>query len=249
MPQPTNDLDILNFALTLEHFESALYKALIATNLLSGVEAQYLATFGAHEAAHVTTLTQTITTLGGKPVAPLPAYNFPKIATRADLISTIVSVEDLGASAYLGQAPYLQNKDLLEAAVNIHNVEAEHAATWRIVAGSPVAPDPVAKGSTYDDVLKIVTPFLQAPVTAPAATTATTALDTAAPSPSATASAPLIVPPVAPPTVSAPVNPGSVAVTPPASGALPPAPTPVPIPTGPGGFPQLPFTPRRLGNG
>ena len=174
MPQPTNDLDILNFALTLEHFESALYKALIATNLLSGVEAQYLTTFGAHEAAHVTNLTQVISQLGGKPVAPLPAYNFPKIATRADLISTIVSVEDLGASAYLGQAPYLQNKDLLEAAVNIHNVEAQHAAVWRIVAGSPVAPDAVAKGNTYDDVLRIVTPFLPAPTT-PVAPTATAA--------------------------------------------------------------------------
>lgn len=252
MPQPTTDVEILNFALTLEHFENALYKTLITANLLTGVEAQYLQTFGAHEAAHVATLTQTITQLGGKPVAPLPAYNFPKITTRADLISTIVSVEDLGASAYLGQAPFLQNKDLLEAAVNIHNVEAEHAAVWRIVAGSPVAPDTVAKGTPYDDVLRIVMPFLQGPTggttttTAPAATAtpaAATAPATAVP-PSVVAVSPVASSSPTPSPVNLPMG-GTTTATP---VSVSPVPT-QPAAAGSTDVSQPPFTPHRLGNG
>lgn len=161
-----NDLDVLNYALTLEHFETALYKALIATNVLTGVEAQYLATFGAQEAAHVTALTQTIQKLGGTPVAALPAYNFAAagpLTNRDQVVNAILTVEDVGASAYLGAAGFLQSKDLLEVAVNIHNVEGEHAAVWRFQQNQPAAPDTVAKGRTPDEVLAIVTPFLQAP--------------------------------------------------------------------------------------
>ncbi len=36
-----NDLDILNYALTLEHFESAMYKAIVASDKLTGTEQQY----------------------------------------------------------------------------------------------------------------------------------------------------------------------------------------------------------------
>lgn len=187
MPQPTTDIDILNFALTLEHFESALYRTLNAANLLTGPEAGFLQTFGQHEAAHVTALTNTIRTLGGTPVAALPAYNLPRITSRAELLNLLVTVEDLGAAAYLGQAGFLQSKDLLEVAVNIHNVEGEHAAVWRFLSGQPASPRTVELGLDYDTVIARVTPFLQtsapapvgplppppAPITAPAPAPAT----------------------------------------------------------------------------
>lgn len=186
-----NDLDVLNYALTLEHFETALYKALISTNILTGVEAGYLATFGAQEAAHVSALTDTIKKLGGTPVPPLPAYNFAAagpIANRDQLVNVILAVEDVGASAYLGAAGFLQNKDLLEVAVNIHNVEAEHAAVWRFQQNMPAAPDTVAKGRTPDEVIAIVTPYLQALTTAPAPAPAPA--PTPAPAPAAAPSSP-----------------------------------------------------------
>ncbi len=166
-----NDLDVLNYALTLEHFETALYKALIGTNILTGVEAQYLTTFGQQEAAHVSALTDTIKKLGGTPVSAMPSYNLAAagpITNRDQLVNVILTVEDVGASAYLGAAGFLQNKDLLEVAVNIHNVEAEHAAVWRFQQNMPAAPDTVAKGRTPDEVIAIVTPFLSAATTAPA---------------------------------------------------------------------------------
>lgn len=196
-----NDLDVLNYALTLEHFENALYKTLISANLLSGTEQQYLVTFGQHEAAHVQALTQTIQSLGGTPVAAQSAYNFGAagVKDRQSLLSAIQTVEDVGASAYLGAAGFLQNKDLLEVAVNIHNVEAEHAAVWRYVLGIPAAPDTVAKGRTPDEVLAIVTPFLQAPATTAPATTAPA---TTAPA----TTAPAVSPPTS--TTATPGNPG-----------------------------------------
>lgn len=166
-----NDIDVLNYALTLEQFEAALYKALIGTNLLSGAEQQYLTTFGAQEQAHVDTLTQVIGQLGGTPVKAPASYNLAAagpITNRAQLLGVIQTVEDLGASAYLGAAGFIESKDLLEAAVTIHAVEAEHAALFRDLLGMAAAPDAVAKGTAPDDVIKMVTPFLQAPTAAPA---------------------------------------------------------------------------------
>src|SRR5690349_20486883 len=63
------DLDILNYALTLEHLEAEAYRVANASGLLTGDAAKYFQSFGAHEAAHVVALTQTITSLGGTPVA------------------------------------------------------------------------------------------------------------------------------------------------------------------------------------
>ncbi len=161
-----NDIDVLNYALTLEHFEAALYKVLIGANVLTGVEAQYLTTFGAQEQTHVDTLTGVISKLGGTPVATPGSYNFAAagpITNRDQLVAVVAMVEDVGASAYLGAAGFLMNKDLLTAALTIHAVEAEHAAIFRDMAGMVAAPDAVAKGRTPDEVIAIVTPFLQAP--------------------------------------------------------------------------------------
>ncbi|MCA1725763.1 MAG: ferritin-like domain-containing protein [Thermomicrobia bacterium] len=134
-----NDIDVLNYALTLEHFEAALYKALIGANLLTGVEAQYLTTFGAQEQQHVDTLTGVISKLGGTPVAAPASYNF-------------------------AAAGPITNRDQ-----TIHAVEGEHASIFRDMAGMAPAPDAVAKGRTPDEVLAIVTPFLQTPAPVPSA--------------------------------------------------------------------------------
>jgi len=170
-----SDIDVLNYALTLEHFEAALYKALIEAKVLTGVEAQYLTTFGAQEQTHVDTLKGVISKLGGTPVAALPAYNFAAagpITNRDQLVNALAVVEDIGASAYLGAAGFIKDPMLLTAAVTIHAVEGEHASIFRDLAGMAPAPDVVAKGRTPDEVIALVTPFLQAPTSAPAPTPA-----------------------------------------------------------------------------
>lgn len=173
-----SDIDVLNYALTLEQFEAALYRVLVGANLLTGVEQQYLTTFGAQEQAHVDTLTQVITQHGGTPVRAPASYNFAAagpITNRDQLLTVIQTVEDLGASAYLGAAGYITDPALLTAAVTIHAVEAEHAAIFRDLLGMAPAPDAVAKGRTPDEVLAMVTPFLAAPAPMPPAPVPATA--------------------------------------------------------------------------
>jgi ferritin-like protein len=178
-----SDLDILNFTLQLQYVETAFYKAVLASNLLSGVELDYAQTFSRHQEEHEAALKRTIASLGGTAPPALPAYNLPPFKTRDDAIRLLASSEDTGVAAALGLAPLYQSKDLLETAINAHNVEAEHAAIWRDIAGLPAAPDTVAKGLTVDQIVAAASQFLQPP----AAPAAAPAPSPAPPTPSASA--------------------------------------------------------------
>ncbi len=153
-------VDVLNYALTLEHLEARAYKDVIASGLLSGQVLQYFQTFGAHEAAHVDALTSTIQSLGGTPVQAQASYNWPAFANQQEVLMYFHTVEELGAAAYLGAAPSLiDNDDLLTAAVSIHNVEGQHAAVLSDLIG--VSPSPAfAEAKTMAQVLEVVTPIL-----------------------------------------------------------------------------------------
>lgn len=155
-----DDLDILNYALTLEHFENAMYKGVVASGKLTGMEQQYATDFGAHEAAHVQALTQTIQSLKGTPVAAQASYNFPAFDTRDNIVKFLVTVEDLGAGAYLAAAGEVQNPDVLTAAVAIHNIEGEHASIWRRQAKMTPVVGAFASPVKRADVLAAVTPLL-----------------------------------------------------------------------------------------
>ena len=51
------------------------------------------------------------------------------------------TVENLGASAYLGQAGNIKSKEILAAALAIHTVEARHAATLNSLLKMTPTPD------------------------------------------------------------------------------------------------------------
>lgn len=167
-----SDLDILNYALTLEYLEAAAYKAVNDAGVLTGRAATYFKAFGQHEADHVAALLATIPKLGGTPVA-MPTFNFTSVPNNpAQIIEFFQMVEAVGVSAYLGAAPAIKNFDVLEAALSIHAVEAEHAAALAdlVAPGSDLfAPDAFEKGRTPAEILAIVAPFLEN-VPAPPAT-------------------------------------------------------------------------------
>ena len=158
-----SDLDILNYALTLEYLETAAYKVINDAGVLSGRAATYFQAFGAHEAAHVDAIAATIRKLGGNPVSE-PRFDFSSVPTDpAGVVKFFQMVEAVGASAYLGAAPSIRNPDVLEAALSIHAVEAEHAAALAdlVAPGSDLfAPMAFEKPRTPDEVLAIVQPFL-----------------------------------------------------------------------------------------
>lgn len=158
-----SDLDILNYALTLEYLEAAAYKAINNAGVLSGRAAMYFKAFGAHEQAHVDALLATIPKLGGTPVA-MPTFDFSSVpTTAAEIVKFFQMVEAVGVSAYLGAAPSIQNLDVLDAALSIHAVEAEHAAALAdlVAPGTDLfAPEAFQTPRTPAEVLQIVAPFL-----------------------------------------------------------------------------------------
>ena len=158
-----SDLDILNYALTLEYLEAAAYKAINDAGVLSGRAATYFREFGRHEQEHVDALLATIPKLGGTPVA-MPTFNFSSVPTNAaEIVKFFQTVESVGVSAYLGAAPSIKNFDVLEAALSIHAVEAEHAAALAdlVAPGTDLfAPSAFETPRTPDQVFAIVAPFL-----------------------------------------------------------------------------------------
>jgi hypothetical protein len=156
------DIEILNFALTLEYLETAFYEEAGKQAKLSSDVAALAKTFGEQEAEHVDGLTQAIEDLGGKPVKA-PGVDFGDAFSSEDaFLQTAITFEDLGVSAYNGAGPMISSKDLLATAGAIVQVEARHAAAIRNAAGEDAAPDAFDPTLTVDEVTKAVEPFLAA---------------------------------------------------------------------------------------
>ena len=77
----TGDVDILNFALTLEYLETDFYRSKGTMVGLSGQARSLAKSFGEEEAAHVAALTKAIKSLGGKPVKK-PTFSSPCTTSR-----------------------------------------------------------------------------------------------------------------------------------------------------------------------
>lgn len=159
-----DDVEVLNYALTLEYLESEFYRQGNVAGLLSGTEAQYLKTIGADENAHVAAITDTINKVGGTPVEA-PGVDFADaFSNRASFLKTSHTFENLGVQAYLGAAGFIKEPAILQAAAGIFGVEARHAAVVGNLLGLP-ADNGVYMGATEtplakDEVLAAAQPFL-----------------------------------------------------------------------------------------
>jgi len=158
---PQGDIDVLNYALTLEHIEATFYRTTKRpppTSALNRQIAQYVDIIAADEKAHVDALTAAITSFGGIPVKEA-TYTFPPLSLPFG-----ITVENLGVHAYLGAASLIQTPAILLTAASIVTVEARHAAAWMTLywtpdnRQSPVLGPFDASLSKYV-VVKAVTPF------------------------------------------------------------------------------------------
>ncbi len=154
-----SDVDILNFALTLEYLEANFYNVKAKSVGLSGHAAATARLFGAQEEAHVKALTAAIKSLGGKPVA-MPKFVFPA-TNESSFLKLAYTLENVGVGAYNGAGPSLTSTKLLAAAGSIVQVEARHAATIALLTSKPVTPDgafdkPLPKSTVLADVKRLI---------------------------------------------------------------------------------------------
>jgi Ferritin-like domain len=157
-----DDVDILNFALTLEYLEAAFYtQGLKQVRGLAG-DAKSLATeIRDNETAHVQALTKTIQSLGGEPVKA-PGVDFgDAFSSQKAFLKLAQTFEDTGVSAYNGAAPMIESTDVLGAAGSIVQVEARHAAAIRLLNGQPITDGGFDKPLEMQAVLDAVKPFVK----------------------------------------------------------------------------------------
>lgn len=159
-------VEVLNYALTLEHLEATFYReavemfdaaAYVAIGFQESVRDR-IVDIAKHEKDHVDALTAVITQLDGTPVEEAK-YNFG-YTDLTSFLATAAVIEGVGVSAYQGAAQYLQeNGDLLSAALTIHGVEARHAAYLNLLTDANPFPDAVNPTLTPAEVLETVTPL------------------------------------------------------------------------------------------
>lgn len=135
----SSDIDILNFALTLEYLETDFYKVKGKSVGLSGEAKSLAKRFGDEEAEHVAALTKAITASGGKAVKK-PIFVFPG-NSQASFLKLAYVLENTGVGAYNGAGPALTNKMLLAAAGSIVQIEARHAASIALLTNRKITPN------------------------------------------------------------------------------------------------------------
>lgn len=159
---PATDLEILNYALTLEYLESEFYTRGLDGNLLSGRELELVTPIGEHERAHVEALTATVTELGGTPV-PKPEFVFPEdtFTDKAVFLMTASMFEELGVDAYHGQIANIDSPAILKAAAAIAGVESRHAAILADLSGGNPFPAPFENSLPMQAVLDAAGQFIK----------------------------------------------------------------------------------------
>jgi rubrerythrin len=130
--------DALQLALTLEYLEDDYYtKGLAMTNLIPTADRVIFQQILKHESAHVAFLKSTLTSLGVTPGAK-PNFNytlngqFSPMTNYTQFLVLAQAFEDTGVRAYKGQAGnVMSSQAVLQAALQIHSVEARHASMVR----------------------------------------------------------------------------------------------------------------------
>ena len=133
-----NDVKILQYAMTLELLEAAFYKAAKDNNVAGSdaVLAQFVTVVEDHEQDHVTFLRKA---LGRSAVRGLEFDFGDTVTDVAKFKATAQVLEDTGVSAYAGQGPNISQKAVVVPALQIHSVEARHAAWIRFINGGGAA--------------------------------------------------------------------------------------------------------------
>jgi Ferritin-like domain len=150
--RPDTDLDIANFALYLEYLEQDFYKQVVDSGQLRAEYETLAEQTRLNETEHVQALEGLVRQIGAAEPVPRPVPNFDAVIEAGEqrILETAATLENLGAAAYLGQATNIENNLFLAAALNIHTVEARHAAAFNEIAGNDFVGGAPLNGSIPD---------------------------------------------------------------------------------------------------
>ena len=160
--QAGGDVDIANFALTLEYLEAEFYSLALDAGVLTGDALAVVENLADHEQQHVDAIISLLEGAGATPVEK-PEFVFPPeaLASQAGVLNTAITLEPVGVGAYLGAAPLIQSPDILAAAGSIAGVEGEHVVAVNNLLGVvPPAQEAFPAALTMDEVLAAVSPFI-----------------------------------------------------------------------------------------
>jgi hypothetical protein len=127
-----NDIAILRFDQVLEYLQAGLYTEAERLGALKPKTLGWARVVGAHERAHL----HAIKTLLGSHAVKSPGFNYGHVTSNeAAFLKTAVAFEDLTAALLKWQAPRLDSREIVAAAVSLHSVETRHAAWIRHLVG------------------------------------------------------------------------------------------------------------------
>jgi len=162
-----NDVDILQFALTLELLEEAFYRQGFAQFPasdflalgLSEAQISDLTSIGKTEEEHVVLLQGAI---AGAGVQPVQACNYNFGFTDAQgMVGTAAVLENVGVSAYLGAAALISDGGILTTAGSILTVEARHQTFIRAASGVVAVPQAFDTPLSPKQVFSLAAPFIE----------------------------------------------------------------------------------------
>jgi ferritin-like protein len=148
-----NDIAILRFDLVLEYLQAGLYTEAERLGALTPKTLGWARVVGAHERAHVEALKRLL----GRKVVPSPTFNYGNVtANERAFIRTAVGFEDLTAALLKWQAPRIDSRSIIAAAVTLHTVETRHAAWIRHLIGLPPAARAFDKPASQQKMARLI---------------------------------------------------------------------------------------------
>ena len=135
--EPTDDVEIANSALDIEHLAIASYAW--AAPRLTGAAASLARRIEAQERAHAAALTALIGDLHGVPNAPLSNYPLRSLRGHADALGFLGDLENTAIAFYIDALPKL-SQPFRHVMLGIVASEAEHLAMLRSSLGLAPAP-------------------------------------------------------------------------------------------------------------
>jgi len=142
----SDDIELLDTALVLEHQAIAAYQIGLDSGLLQKPVIELAQQFQGDHKKHAELVSGTIVKLGGKPVKmrKITEYGVPvdKIKTQTDVIKFAAELEHGAALAYVAAIPVFNSREISKAAASILGAETIHWAVLRQALGLPADPAP-----------------------------------------------------------------------------------------------------------